>query len=67
MQGLINSCTFDLCGLEGDSEMQSQFRCTAYQNIATWCSGFLQNTVLWRSATKCRKFINIKLNLSFNV
>ncbi len=55
VQGLINSCSFDLCALEDNPTLQSQLRCAAYQNIATWCSGLIQKTVLWRSATNCRK------------
>ena len=55
LTGLISSCSFDLCALEGNASMQATFRCAAYENIAQWCSSLLQTTVLWRTPTNCRK------------
>ena len=57
LTGLINSCVFDLCALEINATMQTQFKCAAYANMANWCSSLLQNTIKWRDATNCRNLL----------
>ena len=60
LNGVIEGCTFDLCGLEGDKS-QDSFRCLAYEQFTVQCNNLLFengdfNLISnWRSVTNCRE------------
>lgn len=58
LEGIYDGCLFDMCATEQKPELQSDYRCKAYEEIADTCNSILNSNQIsnWRFTTRCRMF-----------
>ncbi|RMZ97258.1 c-binding -like isoform X2, partial [Brachionus plicatilis] len=53
LEGIYEGCLFDLCASEENKTLQNEYRCKAYEQITSVCSGLLGSLINWRIKVNC--------------